>query len=195
MGLTSSKTMGQEPNTEFLWAREDYERLVEVGIFESRDGVELLNGKIINMAPQHTPHATAIRLVSKFLRSAFGDEELVVDSQLPIALDARSEPEPDLAVVRGEIRDFAQCHPSPEDVVLLVEVAEASIEKDRGEKLAAYARAGIAEYWIVDLNSNTLEVCRGPEGEDYTDRAVLKRGDKISPLGIEGEIAVEELLP
>ncbi len=194
MGLTSSKTIGQEPNTEFLWAREDYERLVEVGIFESRDGVELLNGKIINMSPQNSPHATSYQLLEDFLRGAY-QEGASVRGQLPIALDARSEPEPDLAVVRGEIRDFVQRHPSAEDVVLLVEVAEASIEKDRGEKLAAYARAGITEYWIVDLNENTLEVCRQPEGEGYADRVVLKKGDKVSPIGIEAGVSVEELLP
>src|SRR5438876_7336498 len=128
--------------------RVEYERLTEQGFFDVDERLELLDGLLVVREPQHAPHATAIRLAVKALRTAFGPGWLV-DSQLPIALDDVSEPEPDVAVVAGDERDYRADHPARP--VLVVEVAESSLAKDRTFKLALYARAGITDYWILNL--------------------------------------------
>ena len=111
-----SKTANLKPHTEFLWARPDYENLVEKGVFTSADKVELLNGKILTMSSQHARHATACALVSKWLTGLFA-QEYTIRIQMPLALDDRSEPEPDLAIVRGEIRDYSDHHPTAADTI------------------------------------------------------------------------------
>ena len=116
--------------------------------------------------------------------------------QLPLALDDRSEPEPDLAVVRGEVRDYLKSHPGPEDTVLVVEVADSSLRYDQTEKLAAYARAEIPEYWILNLLDGVLEVYREPVGGEYLKRNRLGPQQEAAQLGHEAEaVVVAELLP
>jgi Uma2 family endonuclease len=192
-----SKTANLEPHTDFLWTREDYEGLVETGVFTPADKVELLNGKILTMSPQNVAHATCLRLVNRYLLNTFTDGE-IVNVQLPLALDDRSEPEPDIAVVRGEIRDYADHHPTAADAVLIVEISESSIEFDRKDKLTAYARAGIPEYWIVNLVDNVIERHWSPVGDGYEDGQILNATDTIAPVGFDGgaaTILVAELLP
>ncbi len=175
------------------FSREQYEQMVAAGIFGPEDRIELLDGEIIEMAPQKSRHATAIRLLEESLRRIFGPGH-DIRAQLPLALDARSEPEPDIAVVAGSPRDYRDAH--PDTALLVVEVADLSLAYDRTRKLAAYARAGIPEYWILDLNGETLEVCRRPLGETYGERRILGRGDSVSPLAGKGaSIAIEDILP
>jgi len=114
--------------------------------------------------------------------------------QLPLALGPYSEPEPDVAVVEGTIDDYVEAHPST--AVLVVEVADASLQFDRTRKAALYARAGIPDYWIVNLLDGVLEVHRQPEGDAYRERLVLPSQERVRPLARpEVEIAVAELLP
>src|SRR5881296_3663502 len=126
------------------WKRVEYERLVDRGVFEPGDRLELIDGLLLVSEPQSSPHYTAIRLVERVLVRAFG-EGWDVRAQAPIALDDASEPEPDVAVVRGELRDYVEAHPA--DPVLVVEVALASLDSDRVHKSSLYARAGRPEYW------------------------------------------------
>ena len=121
------------------WKRIEYERLVDKGVFEPGDRVELIDGLLLVSEPQSSPHYTAIQLVERVLSRAFG-EGWNVRTQAPIALDDASEPEPDVAVVRGGVRDFATAHPA--DPVLVVEVAASSLAFDREHKASLYARAG-----------------------------------------------------
>src|SRR6266705_3333915 len=130
------------------WKRVEYERLVETGVFTPGDRVELIDGLLVVAEPQSSPHYTAIRLVERVLARAFG-QGWDVRTQAPIALDDDSEPEPDVAVVRGELRDYVEAHPA--DPVLVVEVALTSLEFDRGHKSSLYARAGRTDDWIVNL--------------------------------------------
>ena len=147
--------------TTLRFSRAQYERMVEAGVFEPNDRLELLDGEIIDMAPRKSRHATAVTLVGDTLRTIFGPG-VTVRVQLPFSLDDHSEPEPDVAVVPGSPRDYRDAHPSR--AFLVCEVADTTLAYDRGRKLAAYARAGISEYWILDLIGETLEVCRKPGG-------------------------------
>src|SRR2546428_566822 len=136
------------------WKRVEYERLVDKGVFEPGERVELIDGLLVVAEPQSSPHYTAIRLVGPALARAFGGG-WDVRPQAPIALDDDSEPEPDVAVVRGELRDSVEAHPA--DPVLVVEVALTSLASDRAHKSSLYARAGRPEDWIVHLVDRVLE--------------------------------------
>ena len=182
------------------WSRVEYERLVEVGLFMPGEHLELIDGLLLVAEPQPPSHFTAVRLVERALGRAFGTG-WEVRPQGPIALDETSEPEPDVAVVRGEPRDHAHQHPSAP--VLVVEVAVTSLAFDRGEKASLYARAGRPEYWIVNLVDRVLEVRRDPVpshtaayGWIYATVTTLPAGATVFPLAAPGAgIAVADLLP
>jgi Uma2 family endonuclease len=177
-----------------LWTRLEYERLVESGGFHPESRVELVDGEILDMAPQESLHATGIRLTEDAMRIAFG-EGFEVRAQLPLAIDGYSEPEPDIAVVTGSPRDYRDAHPAT--AALIVEVADSSLAFDRTRKLALYARNGIPEYWILNLVDGALEVHRDPAGETYASRSVLAASEHIAPLHAPGDraVAVADLLP
>jgi Uma2 family endonuclease len=182
------------------WKRVEYERLVEKGVFTPGERVELIDGLLLVAEPQSSSHFTAVRLAERALVHAFG-EGWDVRAQGPIALDDTSEPEPDVAVVRGELRDFVEAHPA--DPVLVVEVALTSLRFDREHKSSLYARAGRPEYWIVNLVDRVLEVRRepapspsAPYGWDYRSVEMLGPGDRACPLAAPAaRIAVADLLP
>jgi Uma2 family endonuclease len=146
------------------WKRVEYERLIECGFFRPGDPVELVAGQLIVAEPQGQRHFTTVRAVEEALRTAFG-VGWEIRGQGPLALDEDSEPEPDVAVVPGTFRDYLGGHPSRP--VLVVEVSESSLGFDRAHKGSLYARAGLADYWIVNLVDRVLEVCRepGPDAE------------------------------
>ena len=182
------------------WSREEYDRMIDAGVLTTADHVELIDGEIVTMTPQKSRHATAVRLAEIALRRAFG-EQFDVRTQLPIALDASSEPEPDIAVVRGAPRDYRDAHPST--AVLIVEVSDASLAFDRGVKASLYARARIADYWLLNLMEAVLEVHRDPESPadarpDWRYATVERHrsGDSVAPLAQpDCVIRVADLLP
>ena len=182
------------------WSRVEYERLVECGFFQPGDRVELIGGALLVAEPQNSPHATAVGLAEDALREAFG-RGWVVRVQAPIALDDDSEPEPDVAVVPGTRRDYRQGH--PQRLVLAVEVADSSLVGDRQIKGSLYARAGIADYWIVNLVDHAVEVYRDPVRDStatygWAYRSVSHHGPgaSVSPLALSGAaLAVADLLP
>jgi Uma2 family endonuclease len=141
------------------WTRAEYDRLIALGVLDEDEPIELLGGEMVVKEPQAGPHATAVQLVQQTLQRAFG-KGWAVRSQLPIALDDESEPEPDACVVPGVPRDYRAGHPTRP--VLVVEVADDSLPRDRARKGSLYARAGIADYWIVNLREAVLEVYREP---------------------------------
>lgn len=190
-----SRTADLPPHTDFLWSRADYEDLVARGVFGPEDKLELLGGRLMTMSPQKSPHTTAIRKVRRYLQSVLDPENHIVDSQAPVALDDRSEPEPDVAVFRGTIADFADHHPTPADTVLIVEIADTSLHYDRTRKLPAYACAGIPEYWILNLQDRTLERYRDPSGNSYRSAEILSQTELVAPLGQNHQAVVSDLLP
>jgi Uma2 family endonuclease len=141
------------------WTRVEYDRLIAVGIFRPGDPVELLGGELIVSESQSSAHYTAVGLVESALRAALGVGWLI-RPQGPVALDDESEPEPDVALVPGGWRDYSHEHPARP--VLVVEVALSSLRLDREHKGSLYARAGLADYWILNLVDRVLEVYRDP---------------------------------
>jgi Uma2 family endonuclease len=182
------------------WRRVEYERLVEAGFFPPGDRVELVGGQLIVAEPQGSGHYAAIRAVEEALRRAFG-QGWEVRAQGPLALDDESEPEPDVAVVPGSFLDYTLHHPSRP--VLVVEVSESSLTVDREHKGGIYARAGVDDYWIVNLMERVLEVRREPAGDaaapygwGYRTVATLGRDRAVAPLALPNvTVSVADLIP
>jgi len=190
-----------EPTLELKrWTRAEYDKLIEQGVFTPRDRIELIDGLLIVAEPQSFYHYGAIRLVEHALIQAFG-EGWDIRTQGPIALDDTSEPEPDVAVVRGTFRDYFTAHPS--DPVLVVEVTLSSMILDRRYKSSLYARAGRPEYWVLNLIDRVLEVRREPirsgtmpYGWDYRVIQIARPGEHVTPLAApDARIAIADLLP
>ena len=182
------------------WTRVEYERLVDLGAFRPGERLELVAGALVVREPQGGPHATAVGLAEDALREAFG-AGWTVRAQSPIALDEDSEPEPDIAVVPGNRRDYRRDHPSCP--VLIVEVGDSTLLLDQREKASLYARARIADYWIVNLIDNVLEVYRDPVADPeapyawrYGSTATFHAGNVVTPLALShSTVPVFDLLP
>jgi len=182
------------------WTRAEYDRLIGYGVFGEDERVELLDGLLVVREPQGSRHSAAVVALQQALAQAFGSG-FHVRPQLPIALDDSSEPEPDAVVVQGALWDYARSHSATP--LLLVEIAETSLAIDRRYKGSLYARAGIADYWIVNLGESVLEVYRAPTpvararfGWEYRSRERLARDASISPLAAPSAlVAVAALLP
>ena len=150
--------MAQVPHTIRRWSRVEYERLVELGVFDG-DPVELIGGQLVVAEPQGAYHASVLGAADDALRAALS-RGWIVRAQMPVSLDYESAPEPDLAIVRGARADYRAAHPMVPDLAL--EVADTSLTFDRREKGSLYARAGVPEYWIVNVVDRVLEIYREP---------------------------------
>ncbi|HEY1011200.1 MAG TPA: Uma2 family endonuclease [Herpetosiphonaceae bacterium] len=187
-----------EPHT-LLWDKADYLAAAEAGFFRGKR-VELIEGEIIDISPMTSRHAAIVFLVQKALERVFGDGYYVT-CQTPLDLGAASEPEPDLAVCEGSVMDYLDHKPT--HALLVVEVAESSLRYDRTRKASLYARAGIPEYWIVNVRERTIEVYRNPDENaahyyGYAYRLIMHMSakDRVSPLAAPAaEISVAEVVP
>ena len=182
------------------WMRDEYRKMAEYGLFAPEERVELIEGDIVEMSPKRSSHSTSTTLAGDALRLAFG-RGYTVRIQEPLALGPTSEPEPDVAVVRGMARDYRDEHPS--SALLIVEVAESSLTYDRTTKASLYAKSGVMDYWVVNLQDNQVEVYRDPVqrvdqpfGYGYSTAAIYKSSETIAPLAAPDKIiAVNDLLP
>jgi Uma2 family endonuclease len=182
------------------WTRIEYEQLVDRGVFRKDERLELLDGLLVVREPQSSRHGATVAALCEILARAFGTG-YHVRPQLPVALDDTSEPEPDIVVVRGGPWDYVTSHPSAP--VLLVEIAETSLSVDRAHKGGLYARAGFADYWIVNLPDTVLEIYREPapaatarSGAEYRAVERFTFGATVAPLAAPtARIAVADLLP
>ena len=182
------------------WTRIEYDKLVDLGIFKPSEAIELIGGELMVAEPQGAPHYTAIRKTARAIEIAFGPG-WEVRAQGPIGLDEESEPEPDVAVVAGRPEDYRGAHPSRP--VLTVEISRESLRSDRERKGSLYARAGLTDYWILNLVDSNLEVYRGPAvdasapfGWRYARREVFGPSGQVSPLAApNASIRVGDLLP
>lgn len=176
-----------------LWTREEYDRLVAAGALHPEARVQLVQGEIVEITPQSAQHATALRRLQKALETVFreGNE---VRAQLPLALEEQSEPEPDIAVVPGSLNDYRAHHPTT--ALLVVEIADTTLDFDRTRKRAIYAQAQIPEYWIINLVDRLLEVHRNPQGLAYLTAQRLGPDEAIAPLAAPTvHLRVGDLLP
>ena len=182
------------------WTRAEYDHLVNIGFFTPNDKIELLEGELVRKMTVNPPHASGISLMQDALLPLFSVGH-IIRIQLPLALGTRSEPEPDLAVVTGRTRDYLAAHPTT--AVLVIEVSDSTLRVDRTTKASIYARAGIAEYVMLNLVDRTLDVHRSPGpmrgrplGYGYNEKTVLASGAVWKPLAApEAEIAVADVLP
>jgi Uma2 family endonuclease len=176
---------------------DEYHRMIEAGILGENDRVELLDGWILEMSPIGPPHSTCVSLICSALQERL-PSGFVIRAQSPITLE-NGEPEPDVTVARGNIRDYRDHHPTGPEIALVVEVADTSLEFDRVQKKRQYALAGIPEYWIVNLIDRQLEAFRDPSAiGDYHNRQLIDSDGRIEFL-INGacsqQMAVADLLP
>lgn len=179
------------------WTKEEYYKMAELGFFHGKR-VELIEGEIIEMSPMKSPHATAVSLVYEILREIF-DNNYFIRNQQPLSFSKITEPEPDLAVIKGKIRDFNTAHPKTAELV--VEISDATLYFDRGTKSNLYAKNKIQDYWIVNLKDKRLEVYRRPikdkkSGYIYSEIQIFTEQDEVSPLAAsDAKIKVSDLLP
>jgi len=163
--------------TRRLLTVDEYHRMGDAGILTEDDRVELIEGELVAMAPIGSEHVSGINALNRLLVMAVG-ERGIVSVQNPVRLTQRSEPQPDLAVLRPR-DDYRATLPRPEDTLLIIEVAVSSLDYDRTVKLALYARVGIPEVWIVDVAAENVGIYRWPEGDAYTSARRAGRSDTV----------------
>lgn len=179
------------------WTRTEYYKMAEIGFFEGKR-VELIEGEIIEMSPMKTFHATAVGLAIAILAEVFS-KDFSIRSQLPMSFGIRSEPEPDIAVVKGSVRDFTVSHPKTAE--LIIEISDTTLRYDRTAKTKLYAQNKIQDYWILNLKSRCLEVYRQPKKDSklgfiYTESRIFTETDEVSPMAMPGaKIKITDLLP
>ncbi|MGB3790546.1 MAG: Uma2 family endonuclease [Phormidesmis sp.] len=194
--LDQPSTIALEPAKLKRWTVETYNRMSELGILASHERTELIMGQIVVMAAKGTPHITALRLLAQQLDQFLADRPFFASTQDPIALDDLSELEPDLAILRGEILDYNNKHPQPQDVVLITEIADSTLRQDCEVKDKVYARANIPEYWVLDLKNYQLHIFQQPTADGYGSHLILSTAGNVSPLAFpEMAIAISFIFP
>jgi Uma2 family endonuclease len=177
------------------WTVQDYYRMSDLGILNSNERTELIAGQIVLMTAKGTAHVITLQILANNIQAQLGTTALI-RTQDPIRLDNFSEPEPDLAIVKGTILDYAEHHPVPDDVYLVIEVADSTLKQDCELKDKLYARSSIAEYWVVDINNRQVNIFRDPTSTGYTSQLILSETHSISPLAFPDLVlSIASILP
>jgi len=162
---------------------EEYYRMAETGVLGRDDRVELIDGEIVVMTPIGSAHAACVVGLTEFFAPRLG-KRAHVRIQLPLRLNDLSEPEPDVALVRWSPTRYAAAHPGPAEALLVVEVADSSLDYDRTTKLGMYAGAGIPEYWVVSLPDRRLELYGSPAPDGYREVRHAGAGEQVAALAL-----------
>ena len=178
---TTSPIFNLEPTAIKRWSVKSYHRMSELDILDPNERTELIAGQITLMAAKGTPHVTSLHLLANALREQIGNTALV-RTQDPIQLDDFSEPEPDLVIVKGTVLEYAEQHPRPEHVYLVVELTDSTLKQDCEIKEKLYAQAGLIDYWVVNLKKRQLHIFRDPTPTGYTSHLILTEPNQVSPL-------------
>jgi hypothetical protein len=187
-----SQTLPATERGTYRFSAEEYHKLGEVGILGEDDRIELLDGELTLMSPIGSPHfATVNALNMLFVQRLSG--RCIVSPQNPVRLGPYSEPQPDVTLLKKVPHGYKEQLPAPDEVYLVVEVADSSLYHDRN-KLKLYARAGIPEVWIVNLSQRRVEVYRQPAGERFADEQMFERGPFVAAFA-DVSFTVEEILP
>jgi Uma2 family endonuclease len=168
---------------------EDYYRMAEAGVLRPGARVELLEGEIVDMMPIGPFHSGTTNRLAKFF-ILLGQDRWDVAIQTPVRLSEHSEPQPDVMLLKPQKHGYLKCHPGPDDVWLLIEVADSSLALDRTQKLPLYGRAGVREVWLLNLPERTVEVHREPHFTGYASVTVLREGEVARPEAFP-EVAVD----
>jgi Uma2 family endonuclease len=166
-----------------LFSVEDYYLMAKAGILKEDDRVELIEGEIVEMAPIGSRHAACLDRMTRLFSERVG-RQAIVRVQSPVRLGEHSEPQPDIALLRPRDDFYATAHPGPADVLLLIEVADTSIEYDREVKVSLYAQAGIGEVWLVDLVGESIEVYQSPGSAGYQEIRVVRHEERLAPKAL-----------
>ncbi len=167
------------------WTRAECKTLSETGLFEVKN-LELIDGELIDKRMgKNRPHVTAVLRLQKWLAACFGFDYVQVEGPIDVAPDdfSRNEPEPDLAVLRQPVDTFSEGNPKPADIVLAVEVADSTLPLDLSKKLSLYGRAGISEYWVLDVKLRRMIVHREPRNGGYGSVKSYSEHESVSPQG------------
>jgi len=171
-----------------------YHRMGEAGVFEGNERVELIEGEIVEMAPIGDRHAGTTNRLARALFAVVGDRAVVAVGN-PVRLDRYNEPQPDFALLRPRADFYETSKPAAGDTLLMIEVAESSLRYDRKVKLPLYARHGVPELWIVDLEGGTVEIYGEPLGDGYAARSRVAPGEVLEPTLLPGvRIAVADII-
>ena len=162
---------------------DDYHRMAKAGILGDDDRVELIDGEIFEVAPIGSRHASTVNRLNRLL-SQYSGGRFLVSAQNPIQLGEQSEPQPDIALLRLRPDFYASSHPKAEDVLLVVEVADTTVQYDREVKLPLYAGSGIVETWLVNIDTETIEVYRQPGPQGYRESYEIRRGENLGPEAV-----------
>lgn len=174
---------------------DEYYQMTQAGFLGEDDSVELLDGEIVEMTPIGRRYAACVYRLTDLFSQMFRDSALV-GVQSPVRLNEKTEPQPDALLLRRRPDFYASGHPTPQDVLLLVEAADSSNEPDRRVKVPLSARSGIPKVWPVDLEQGTITVYRDPASNGYRTARVLRRGEQVSPNAFpDRSIAVDDILP
>jgi Uma2 family endonuclease len=173
----------------------DYYRMAEAGILGEDDRVELIEGEIVEMPPIGSHHASTVFRLNSILTRMLMPEQAIVGIQSPVRLNEQSEPQPDVCLLKPRADFYANGHPGPGDILLLIEVADSSVDYDLQVKVPLYAATGIAEVWIVNLVAASIEIYRRPAEAGYEERRRVGRGDALTPQAFPDVVlAVDEVL-
>ena len=177
-----------------LFTVQEYHLMSEAGVFGDNERVELIEGEIIQMAAIGKRHAARVDRLAR-LFSQISESLVIFRVQNPICLNDKSEPQPDIALVQPRADFYEESLPNSQDILLLVEVADSTVNYDRDVKVPNYARSGIQEVWLWDLEANCLEVYRFPTANGYTSIQKFERGEIVSPLAFpDFEVSVDLIL-
>ncbi|MEM7369985.1 MAG: Uma2 family endonuclease [Bacteroidota bacterium] len=171
----------------------EYYKMLEVGILKEEDRVELIRGEIISISPISSNHSSKVNRIVHFLNPIL-QGQAILGVQNPVSLGKYSEPEPDIAVLKPSPDFYQQEHPKSEDIFLLIEVAQSSLNFDRHVKIPLYASNQIPEVWIVDVNNHQIEVYREPSGDFYAEQMIVVPGENLEIQALGLEIQVRDLL-
>ena len=177
-----------------LFTVDDYHAMGRAGILSEDDRVELVEGEIVVMSPVGSRHAACVDILAELLIRAV-DQRTSIRVQSPICLDETTELEPDVCVLRRRDDAYSECLPQPEDVFLVIEVSDTSLDHDRRVKARLYARHGIQEFWLIDLGSRNVEAFSGPGPDGYGERSVHDVGEHLRVPGVEIDLEVRRLFP
>jgi Uma2 family endonuclease len=176
------------------WTVQEYHHMSELGILNASERTELITGKIVLMTAKGTPHVIALQLIASSLQAQLNNA--LIRTQDPIELDDFSEPEPDLVIVKGRILDYSSRHPGPNDVLLVVEIADSTLKKDCEVKDKLYARSNIPDYWVIDVKNDQVHIFRTPTPTGYASHLILSASQAVSPLAFpEVVLPISQILP
>jgi Uma2 family endonuclease len=195
--LRNEKQSAAAPSLQLkYWTVQEYHQLSELGILDASERTELIAGQIALMVAKGTPHVFTLRILANEIEALLDNQPVFISTQDPIHIDNSSEPEPDLAIVRGTVFDYADQHPQPQDICLIVEVADSTLKYDCEVKDKLYAKANITDYWVIDIPHRQVHIFRDPTPMGYTSHLILTEPQTVSPLDFPGIVlSIDAILP